>query len=224
MPHKATVLLIEGDQVRQQYKFETALRQYCDVLFASNGRRGVDLVSKHAVDVMILNAASLRVSGLRICQSLKKKCKAPLILIQAQEKTDKTRIVARYADVTLHLPFTPRKLINRIEGFVPSIVKQTHLYAEPFVLELETCLLKTPNGEVRLSPKLMGLMVLFMRHPNVVLERQYLMEQVWQTQYMGDTRTLDVHIRWIREAIEQNPSKPQYLRTVRGRGYIFITT
>ena len=61
-----------------------------------------------------------------------------------------------------------------------------------------------------------------MSHPNEVLSRRYLMKHGWNTDYLGDTRTLDVHIRWVREAIEDNPSKPRYVRTVRGVGYRFV--
>ncbi len=224
MSQKATILLIEGKQVSQQYTFSDQLSTRCHVLLAATGRKGIEIVSKQHIDVMILNAASMRTSGIRTCMLLKKNSKAPLLLIQTNEKSDENRQAARYADVTLRLPFTVRKLINRIDGFIHAATQNAMLKAGPFALEIETCLLKTPHGEVRLSPKLMGLIVLFMRQPNMVLERSYLMEQVWQTAYMGDTRTLDVHIRWIREAIEKNPSKPQYLKTVRGRGYMLDVT
>lgn len=221
MNHKVTVLLIEGKQVSQHHTFAKDLSQRRPTIVATTGRQGLDIVTNQPVDVIILNAASLRTSGIRTCMQLKKNSTAPLLLIQSNEKSDENRQAARYADVTLRLPFTIRKLINRVDGFVHAASKYVRLVAGPFELEIETCLLKTPHGEVRLSPKLMGLTMLFMRQPNIVLERSYLMEQVWQTAYMGDTRTLDVHIRWIREAIETNPSKPQYLKTVRGRGYIF---
>jgi DNA-binding response OmpR family regulator len=72
-----------------------------------------------------------------------------------------------------------------------------------------------------LTPKQGRLLDVFMRHPGQVLTRAFLMKQVWHTDYLGDTRTLDVHIRWLRKAIEENPSSPVYLRTVRGIGYRF---
>ena len=94
------------------------------------------------------------------------------------------------------------------------------LKAGPFHMHLKSRILQTPKGEVKLTPKLATMIELFMRHPNQILDRPYLMEKIWQTDYLGDTRTLDVHIRWVREAIESKPSKPVYLRTVRGKGYI----
>ena len=70
-----------------------------------------------------------------------------------------------------------------------------------------------------MTPKLVQLVETFFRHPDETLDRKMLMERVWNTSYLGDTRTLDVHVRWIRRAIEANPSKPRYLKTVRGVGY-----
>ena len=77
------------------------------------------------------------------------------------------------------------------------------------------------RGEKKLTPKLAHLLDEFLRHPNEVLERDYLMLHVWKTNYFGDTRTLDVHMRWLREIIEGNPAKPVIVRTVRSIGYIF---
>jgi DNA-binding response OmpR family regulator len=76
------------------------------------------------------------------------------------------------------------------------------------------------NGqETSLTPKLVLLVETFFRHPGETLDRALLMERVWDTSYLGDTRTLDVHVRWIRRAIEENPGTPRYLKTVRGVGY-----
>ena len=76
------------------------------------------------------------------------------------------------------------------------------------------------NGESRLTPKLVHLLEQFMRHPRQILTRRELMQRVWKTDYIGDTRTLDVHIRWVREHIEIDPAKPKFLKTVRGKGYV----
>ena len=75
-----------------------------------------------------------------------------------------------------------------------------------------------------MTPKLAHLLEEFLRHPNQILGRHTLMENVWKTSYFGDTRTLDVHIRWIREIIEVDPAKPLLLRTIRGVGYIFAVS
>ena len=111
-----------------------------------------------------------------------------------------------------------RKLTNRVERYLNGDEGEV-LVAGPFKLNVKSRVLTTRKSEIRLTPKVAALLELFMRSPDEVLERAHLMSKVWNTSYMGDTRTLDVHIRWIREAIERQPSKPRYLRTVRGKGY-----
>ncbi len=98
------------------------------------------------------------------------------------------------------------------------------LRVEGLTLDLEKNQV-TKGGEVRkLTPKQCRLLEVFMNNPRKVLSRKFLMREVWETDYMGDTRTLDVHIRWLREKIEDDPSHPLYLQTVRGIGYRFGTT
>ena len=120
----------------------------------------------------------------------------------------------------LQLPFTPRKVLNRVTRLLKerqgSIVKAGRL-----TLNLQTRCVS--YGEVihRLTPKQADLLQVFMEHEGETLTRKALMATVWNTDYLGDTRTLDVHVRWIRERIEDDPGHPQYLRTVRGIGYRF---
>jgi DNA-binding response OmpR family regulator len=127
------------------------------------------------------------------------------------------------ADIYLAQPFTARKLINRIRALLPAddtkeeIVRAGNLTFYPSKRSVEIA----GVGERRLTPKLASLLEEFLRHPNEILDRQTLMQTVWDTSYFGDTRTLDVHIRWMREVIEENPARPRLLKTVRGMGYIF---
>ena len=126
------------------------------------------------------------------------------------------------ADVVLALPFTSRKLINRIERFSVPPVESSLLESGPFSLNLEQQTLTTPWNEKKLTPKLVTLMELFMQSRDQILGRKEIMQKVWDTDYIGDTRTLDVHIRWLRKVVEPNPRKPQYITTVRGKGYCFV--
>lgn len=92
----------------------------------------------------------------------------------------------------------------------------------PFTIDTEGKNLRV-NGEVHnLPPKLFGLLMLLVKNTGKTVYREHIMQAVWHTDYMGDTRTLDVHIRWLREKLEKNPSSPKYLLTVRGSGYRFI--
>ncbi len=216
---KIRLLLIEGTYAHKQTSFALALRRHYEVMTASTGKQATRLAEMIRPDVIILNAASMRTSGERICTALNDQLSdVPIIYIQ-KEQPDKTSNCV--ADITLKMPFTVRKLMNRIQRFVESEDTEI-LMVGPFQLQLNNLLLITPTEEKRLTPKMCTLLELFFRHPNEVLRRDYLMQKVWETDYMGDTRTLDVHIRWIREALEEKPSKPRFIVTERGVGYRFV--
>jgi DNA-binding response OmpR family regulator len=210
------VLLIESDRTNG-ISFAAALKRKYQVHIVHSGKQGLVLAQKVRPDVIVLDAASLRTSGDRICSRLRLALGTlPIIHIRpacaSQEESA--------ADVLLCPPFTSRKLINRIERFVTAGGEL--LEVGPFCLNFEQQSLISPWNEKKLTPKLVALMEIFMRNPNQTIERKMLMQKIWQTDYMGDTRTLDVHIRWIREVVEPNPRKPRYIRTVRGVGYCFM--
>jgi len=95
------------------------------------------------------------------------------------------------------------------------------LRIEDWTLNLDSRQIVTDNGAQKLTPMLCRLLEVFMRNPGKVLNRKFLMKEVWETDYLGDTRTLEVHICWLRKKIEEDPHRPRYLRTVRGVGYRF---
>lgn len=96
------------------------------------------------------------------------------------------------------------------------------LRAGSFILDLDRRTLIKGEADASLTPKECALLAAFISKTGEVLTRQFLMKEIWDTDYMGDTRTLDVHIRWLREKIEDNPSAPVYIKTVRGVGYCFL--
>jgi DNA-binding response OmpR family regulator len=215
----ATILLIEGKRTSQHLSFVDALRRRYRVILATTGKQAIHTLQNGAsIDIIVFNAASMRTSGIRIGAALRRGSSGPIILIQHRD--DKPGHYAdRDADVVLYLPFTARKLTNRIERLIDTQDGET-LVAGPFTLNVKSRTLTTMAGEIRLTPKMTTLMEQFMRRPDKIIEREFLMSKVWDTSYMGDTRTLDVHIRWIRQAIEKTPGKPRYLRTIRGKGYM----
>jgi DNA-binding response OmpR family regulator len=157
----------------------------------------------------------LRTPGDRICRNLRASCpKTPIIHIHPGPK----KSADSPADEVLFPGFTSRKLINSIERLI-TLSDDEIIRCGPFSLNLPRRMLVTPRQETQLTPKVARLMEVFMQHPDETLDRKTLMTQVWETDYMGDTRTLDVHVRWIRKAIETDPGKPRYLKTVRGIGY-----
>jgi DNA-binding response OmpR family regulator len=210
------VLVIEGNRADSP-NFVPALRKKgFQVNIVRSGKEALLYTAGLPPDIIVVNAASLRTNGKRICSLLRRNFNGrPIIVIHAQDEQLEGEIEA---DTVLNLPFTPRKLINRIRALVPT-ASEKQLHVGPISLDLERNLVQCEGRQVRLTPKLAELMEKMMRKPGEVHEREKLFASVWQTEYTGDTRTLDVHISWLRQAIEIDPRHPKYLKTIRGVGY-----
>lgn len=210
----ATILLVEKTGA-QRTSFAEALQKRYAVMTAASGKQALVHVKEKGCHVVVLDAISMRTPGDRIARQLKDGLGAiPLIHLHPENKA------ASPADVLLYQPFTARKLINTIERLLTSKRgTDAVITAGPFTINTERRLLTANGQETTLTPKLALLVEMFLAHPGETLNRKRLMEQVWHTDYLGDTRTLDVHIRWIRRLIETNPGDPQFLKTVRGVGY-----
>jgi len=210
----ARVLFIGRIQANRS-SIAAALEKRYQVIIAPSGKIAVDLAHEMPSQVVVLDAASMRTPGDRICLDLRQALgKMPIVHIRPGSKNGAHSV----ADVVLYQPFTSRRLISSIDRLLKPTVEDTIVYG-PFSINLERRVLIVNDQETQLTPKQSLLVEIFLRHPGEVIDRKTLMEKVWQTDYLGDTRTLDVHIRWIREVIEANPGKPRYLRTVRGVGY-----
>ncbi len=163
----------------------------------------------------MVNAASLRSTGTRICRSIRSKNgKYPIVLVLAKEG----RVSKEVADAVLVLPFTAQKLANRIKPLLPGDGKNV-VHVGPLRLDVEQRRVKCLGKNSKLTPRLVTLLHLLMDKHGEVVERDALFKKVWETNYTGDTRTLDVHISWLRRAIELDPLKPKFLKTIRGVGY-----
>jgi DNA-binding response OmpR family regulator len=216
----AKILLIES--VRANGKsFSPALKKRYDLSLAYSGKQGIALAQRLLPDVVVLDAVSMRTSGDRICRALRA-CFPDTPLIHIRDANDDDAPALSHAEVVMHPPFTWRKLVNRINRFVGAANEGEVLQAGGLQLHVPRQTLVVRDQEKRLTPKLISLAELFFKHPNTVIARKTLIQQVWQTEYMGDTRTLDVHIRWLREAVEENPSRPRVITTVRGVGYRMV--
>lgn len=212
------ILLVEGrGGVSQSFAPALKSKGY-DVTVARTGRRARYLLTRFRPDVIVVDTSRSPSNGVRTCKLLRTTApRIPLIYIAPP---DRPRPPSLRADICIALPFTIRKLVNRVKRLLPS-AEGPVLEAGPLALNTEKRSLCRNHREHRLTPKQADLLKVLMSHPGQVLSREQLMKTVWQTDFMDDTRTLDVHIRWVREAIEHNPSKPRYLVTIRGKGYRF---
>lgn len=212
----ANILWIEGKRANGPHFVSDLRKKGFEVETVSTGKAALEYLANSGADLVVVDAASFRTSGKRICREIREKwSKLPILLIA---NPDRPVEKDGDADVVLQLPFTTRKLINRIKPLLPA-ESANLLRSGPLRLDLENRRVSCLEKETHLTPRLTSLLRMFIEHPNEVLEREDLFRKVWNTEYTGDTRTLDVHISWIRQAIEPDPRKPRFLITIRGVGY-----
>ncbi len=211
----ATVLIIEGKHADYPSFTIPLQKKGFDVRVAKSGSQALAQLKDIDPDILVVNAASMRSSGVRICKKLQEEDAAtPIILIIAPEK----KVSDDAATLVLRHPFTVQKLTNRIKPLLPSDGKNI-LQAGAIRLDMDRKRVRCLGQNKRLTPRLVVLLKMLMESPGEVIEREELFKKVWETDYVGDTRTLDVHISWLRKAIEPDPTKPKFLRTIRGVGY-----
>jgi len=122
------------------------------------------------------------------------------------------------ADAVLVLPFTMQKLLNRVKHLLP-VLNNGGLHAGPFTLDVEQRRVILEEKQIQLTPRLGAIFKILMEHPGEVINRETLFKEAWETDYTGDTRSLDVHMSWLRQMLEENPRHPRFIKTVRGLGY-----
>jgi DNA-binding response OmpR family regulator len=213
------ILLIEGRREPESSLAQPLSKAGFTVMSFKSGREAVNWSQEYQPDLIILDASSMRSSGVRISQRLRGILPdTPIIYCRAQGVLEEPQATA---DIYLEQPFTGRKLLNRVRDLLPADPREEEIvsygtlkyYRGKRAVEVEG------RGEQRLTPKLARLLEEFLRNPGVLVTRKQLMKNVWKTSYVGDTRTLDVHIRWVRECIESDPSNPELLVTLRGKGF-----
>jgi DNA-binding response OmpR family regulator len=212
---KATLLVIEGRHAEIPSFANDLQKKGFDVVLFQNGTQAVPKLKQSNPSLVVINAASMRSSGIRICLAVRKwDPKIPIILLLKKE----TDIDKDLADAILVLPFTVQKLVNRIKALLPGDGNNV-ISAGPIRLDVENRRVRSLGKNTKLTPRLIMLLQILMDKHGEVVERDALFKKVWDTQYTGDTRTLDVHISWLRRAIELDPDNPKFLKTIRGVGY-----
>ncbi len=186
------------------------------VTFVSTGKEALEKLSGRKPDVMVVDGASMRTTGSRICKSVQTKHPSvPIILINTIENLPTSDIVA---DVQLVHPFTIRKLENRIIPFSPGDGNNTTKLG-PIQLDQDRHVIRCNGNEEHVTPRMAELLKMMIKSKGIVLDRKKMFSKIWKTDYTEDTRSLDVHINWLRKIIEKDPANPQLILTVRGKGY-----
>jgi two-component system alkaline phosphatase synthesis response regulator PhoP len=229
-----TILVVEDDApLRDTLAYNLRAEGY-QVLTASDGVTALDIARQKPVSLVLLDLMLPRLDGLEVCRQLRSKPEtadiAILMLTARVEETDLVVGLELGADDYVTKPYAWNELRARIrallrrgahKGAVDTADGVRQLAAGDLTVDLDRREVLRRGEEITLPARLFDLLVYFMRNRGNVLTRDQLLEKVWGYDFEGDTRTIDVHIRWLRERIEDDPANPQLIQTVRGVGYRF---
>lgn len=227
------LLLVEDEDIIREMISMSLKEEGFEVATANNGRSALNLLQnsdprqmENGFDLIILDLMIPQVNGLDLCRLLRFQGNPVPILILSAKGTETDRVLGLEvgADDYLTKPFSMRELIARCRALLQrqrlgNLSQQVTLQFKGLVLYPQECRVLARGEEVHLSPKEFRMLELFMTYPRRVWSRDQLLDQVWGTDFIGDSKTVDVHIRWLREKIEIDPSQPEYIITVRGFGY-----
>ena len=228
---QASLLLVEDDDTIRETIRDALCLEGFDVTACGNGRDALQLIQRapegQGFALVVPDLMLPGLGGLDVCRQLRQHSnQTPILVVSARDtETDRVLGLEVGADDYLVKPFGMRELVARCRALLRRSSSQA---ARARVLEhanlclyQEECRVTRDGLEVNLSPKEYRLLELFMQNPRRVWSRDQLLEQLWGIDYIGDSKTVDVHIRWLREKLEANPSAPVHLITVRGFGYRF---
>lgn len=213
---KPRILLIEGKRTDHPSFAAGLTKKGYLVESVPNGAAALTHLETSNPALVVIDASSMRTNGKRICQSLhQQKNGLPVILVLDK---DSDRNDNYDANALLFLPFTMQKLVNRVKHLLP-IQDTGGLRIGPLMLDVEQHRAILKDKQIQLTPRLVVLLKILMEHPGEVINREDMFRKAWETDYTGDTRSLDVHMSWLRQALEENPRHPEYIKTIRGVGY-----
>jgi two-component system alkaline phosphatase synthesis response regulator PhoP len=197
---------------------------------AQTGEEGWDKIQAEHPDIILLDLMLPGIDGMEICRRTRQNKLTrdiPIIILTAKaEEADRVLGLETGADDYVTKPFSPRELIARIRAVLrradknfSEVEANEMMVLGPIKMDLRQHKVLVNTDEIELTPKEFDLLHLLMSHPGRAFSREYLLENLWGYEFFGDTRTVDVHVRRLRQKIEDNPAQPYWLETVRGVGY-----
>ncbi|MGI6128534.1 MAG: response regulator [bacterium] len=198
-----------------------------EVLTAGDGEAALQVAAASQPDVIVLDIMLPGKDGFEVCRELRRTSSTPIIMLTARDDDiDKVLGLELGADDYLTKPFNPRELVARIKAILRRVDRRSTINAQVITqgriqLDLDRHQVVAGGRQVDLTPKEFELLELLMRSPGRVFSREILLEQLWGYDFFGDSKTIDVHIRRLREKVEEDPSSPTHILTVWGVGYKF---
>jgi two-component system response regulator RegX3 len=221
------ILVVEDEESFRDALHYMLTREGFEVVLAPNGAEGIKLFDAKNPDLVLLDLMLPEVSGTEVCKYIRTKSSTPVIMLTAKDtEIDKVVGLELGADDYVTKPFSTRELLARIRavmrrGGEVEIDSIGAIEGGPIRMDVERHTLTVNGTSIPMPLKEFELLEFLMRNSGRVLTRGQLMDRVWGSNYVGDGKTLDVHIKRIRSKIEPDPANPVYLSTIRGLGYRF---
>jgi DNA-binding response OmpR family regulator len=222
------ILVVDDEPMIVESVSYTLKQEGYKVQAAKDGEAGLELALTEEPDLILLDLMLPGLNGMEVCRRIRKVSEVPIIMLTAKEgEIDRILGLELGADDYVVKPFSMRELLARIKSVlkrvnaVPKTAESQSLKNGDLVIDLLGHEVGVKGVKVDLSSKEFDLLRILANHPGQVLTREQLLNLVWGNDFYGDSRTVDVHIRWLREKIEEDPGDPKYILTVRGVGYKF---
>jgi two-component system response regulator RegX3 len=218
------VLVVEDEESYSDALAYVLGKEGFDVAVANDGRAALEEFERSGADIVLLDLMLPGINGTEVCRRIRQTSNVPVIMVSAKDtEVDKVVGLELGADDYVTKPYSPRELVARIRAVLRRgqdvDLAPTTLESGRVRMDVERHLVSVDGTDVRLPLKEFELLEMFLRNSGRVLTRGQLIDRVWGADYVGDTKTLDVHVKRLRSKIEPDPASPQHLVTVRGLGY-----
>jgi two-component system response regulator RegX3 len=219
------VLVVEDEESYSDALAYMLRKEGYDVAIATTGPDALSEFDRNGADIVLLDLMLPGLPGTEVCRQIRATSSVPVIMVSAKDdEVDKVVGLELGADDYVTKPYSPRELVARIRAVLRRGVNEAAtdtavLEAGPVRMDVERHIVTVDGSEQRLPLKEFELLEMFLRNPGRVLTRGQLIDRVWGADYVGDTKTLDVHVKRLRAKLEPDPSEPRFLTTVRGLGY-----
>jgi two-component system response regulator RegX3 len=218
------VLVVEDEESYSDALAYVLGKEGFDVAVANDGRAALEEFERSGADIVLLDLMLPGINGTEVCRRIRQASNVPVIMVSAKDtEVDKVVGLELGADDYVTKPYSPRELVARIRAVLRRgqdvDLAPTTLESGRVRMDVERHLVSVDGTDVRLPLKEFELLEMFLRNSGRVLTRGQLIDRVWGADYVGDTKTLDVHVKRLRSKIEPDPASPQHLVTVRGLGY-----
>lgn len=230
------ILVVEDELSLQETLAYNLIKQGYEVDTAGDGIAALERARQLHPDLIVLDLMLPGMDGFEVCRILRQEMTTPVLMLTARDdEIDRVVGLEVGADDYITKPFSMRELMARVKAMLRRVrlvreeaaatgglnsTDQRFIFEE-LVIDVSRHEVKNHDKVLALKPKEFELLLFLARHRGQVLSREHILEKVWGWEYIGDSRTVDVHVRWLREKIEDDPAKPQRIVTVRGAGYRF---